>query len=89
MNDLNFYKKINIEKIASEGAKIYEKIKEQFEPEKNGKFLAIEVDSKETFLGKTSSEALIKAKQKFPDKVFFVVKIGFTVAETIAKSYFK
>jgi len=89
MNDLNLYKKINIEKIASEGAKIYEKVKEQFEPEKNGKFLAIEIDSKETFLGKTSSEALIKAKQKFPDKVFFVVKIGFTVAETIANSYFK
>ena len=77
-------KKADVERIASEGAKIYEGLKKDFEPKENGKFLAIEIESKSVYLGKTSAEALVKAKEKHPDKLFFVVKIGFQSAETIA-----
>lgn len=89
MNDLNLLKKVNIEKIANEGQKIYERIKGQYEPKYNGKYLAIEIDSGEVFMGKDGSAAMYKAQTKYPKKYFFLVKIGFTVAETIAKSYFK
>ena len=77
-------KKADIQKIAEEGAKIYESIKLRFEPAQNGKFLAIDIDSKDTFIGNTSSEAVELARKAHPNKVFYVVKIGFSAAETLA-----
>lgn len=81
-NDL--IKKTDIQKIAESGAKIYETIKLKYEPDQNGKFLAIDIDSKDVYLGKTSSEAVEKARKAHPDKIFYVVKIGFSAAETLA-----
>ncbi len=86
-NNEEFIKKADIQKIAEEGAKIYEQIKVNYEPKDNGKFLAIDIDSKKTYLGNTSAEALELAKQNHPNKVFYVVKIGFDVAETMARSF--
>jgi len=77
-------KKADIQKIAEEGAKIYESIKLRFEPAQNGKFLAIDIESKDTFVGNTSSEAVELARKAHPNKVFYVVKIGFSAAETLA-----
>lgn len=77
-------KKADIAKIAQKGAKIYEKIKLDYEPQKNGEFLAIDIESKKAYLGKTSSEAVELAREKHPNKVFYVVKIGHSVAETLA-----
>lgn len=85
MNNDDLLKKTDIEKIAKEGQIIYSKIKNQYEPKENGKYLAIEIDSKEIFLGKTGAEATIKARHKYPNKIFYLVKIGFTSAETIAR----
>lgn len=76
----------DIQQIAQKGAEIYEKIKINYEPRENGKFLAIEVESENPYLGATSAEALELARQSHPDKVFYVVKIGFAVAETMAQS---
>lgn len=81
----NLAKKVNIGKIVSRGKKVYEKIKLQYQPQKNGKFLAIEVDSKEVFLADSSVEAVEAAKIKYPDKVFFVVKIGFSANEILSR----
>lgn len=86
-NNEEFIKKADIQKIAEEGAKIYEQIKVNYEPKENGKFLAIDIDSKKTYLGNTSAEALELAKQNHPNKVFYVVKIGFDVAETMARFF--
>lgn len=77
-------KKVNIQKIAEEGAKIYESIKMKYEPAKNGKFLAIDIKSKNIYIGNTSSEAVESARKAHPNKVFYVVKIGFSAAETLA-----
>jgi hypothetical protein len=86
MNDKNedLIKKADIQKIAQMGAKIYESKKLKFEPTENGKFLAIDIDSEKTYLGNTSSEAVEKARKAHPNKVFYVVKIGFSAAETLA-----
>lgn len=84
MDKNNLIKKADIQKIAEAGVKIYETIKSQHEPAQNGKFLAIDIDSKDTFVAKTSSEAVELARKAHPNKVFYVVKIGFSAAETLA-----
>ena len=83
-NNDELIKKANIQKIAEEGAKIYEEIKLQYEPAQNGKFLAIDIESKDTYIGNASSEAVELARKAHPNKVFYVVKIGFWAAETLA-----
>lgn len=84
MNNDDLIKKADIQKIAETGTKIYETIKLKYEPAQNGKFLAIDIESKDIFLGNTSSEAVERAREAHPDKVFYVVKIGFSAAETLA-----
>jgi len=87
MNNEELIKKVDIQKIAEEGAKIYEQTKVNYDPKERGKFLAIDIDSKKTYLGNTSAEALESARQNHPNKVFYVVKIGFDVAETMSRSF--
>lgn len=84
MDNDNLIKKADIQKIAEAGAKIYETIKSQYEPDQNGNFLTIDIDSKDTFIAKTSSEAVELARKAHPNKVFYVVKIGYSAAETLA-----
>lgn len=83
----NLIKTADIQRIASEGAKIYDQIKVQYDPQEHGKFLAIDIDSKKAYLGATSAEAVLLARAHHPNKVFYVVKIGFDVAETMARSF--
>lgn len=78
-------KNADLQKIADEGEKIYESVKAKYEPQENGKFLAIEIESKDVFFGEHSKDAVDLAKHKHSDKVFYVVKIGFGVTETLAK----
>lgn len=84
-NNEELIKNSDIGKIAEEGAKIYEKIKSKYEPVDNDKFLAIDIDSEDVFIGDTSSEVVELARKKYPDKVFYVVKVGSSVSEILAK----
>lgn len=84
MNNNDLIKKADIQKIAEAGAKIYETIKLKYEPAQNSKFLAIDIESKDVYLGSSSSEAVELARKAHTDKVFYVVKIGFSAAETLA-----
>ena len=86
-NTEELIKKADIQKIAEEGAKIYEQIKVKYDPKERSKFLAIDISSKKVYLGNTSAEALELAREHHPNKVFYVVKIGFDVAETMARSF--
>lgn len=58
MNNEELIKKADIQKIAEEGANIYESIKSQYEPAQNGHFLAIDIESKDVIIGGSSSEAV-------------------------------
>lgn len=86
-NNDDFIKQADIQKIAEEGAKIYDEIKIMYDPKERGKFLAIDIDSREAYLGTSSAEALALARQHHSDKIFYVIKIGFDVAETMARSF--
>ena len=79
--------KVNIEKIAKEGVKIYERLRKRYDPKEKGKFLAIDTKTQEVYLGNSSAEALVLARQKNPNAIFYIIKIGFDTAETVAKSY--
>jgi hypothetical protein len=86
-NSEELIKTVDIQKIADEGAKIYDQIKTDYDPKEKGKFLAIDIESKKAYLGTTSAEALESARQNHPNKIFYVVKIGFDVAETMARAF--
>ena len=85
MNDEKSLPQIKIEEIAKKGEEIYQKkLKLKYEPSHNGKFLAIEIESEEEFLGDTSVEAVEKAKAKYPKKLFYIKKISFPATEAIS-----
>jgi len=70
--------KVNPKKLAAQGEKIYdEKLKGILEPEHNGEIVAIEVESGDYFLGNSIVEATEKAKRKYPDRLFHVIKVGY------------
>ncbi len=89
MNRDELIKKADMEKIVQEGSKIYEKVKDKYEPKYNGKFLAIDIYTKKVYFANTSAEAVDKARKNNPKKVFYVAKIGFEAAETIASIFFQ
>ena len=52
-------------------------LKSQLDPTYHGQIVAIEVESGDYFIGKSVTEAARKAREKYPEKVFYFVKIGF------------
>jgi hypothetical protein len=84
MSPDDLLKNVDLTKIATEGSAIYNSVKSSYEPVHTGKFLAIEIESKDQHIGSSSAEALVQARAAHPGKVFYVVKIGFDAAETMA-----
>jgi len=72
--------KYTTKELCSKGEKIYDEIKEKLEPTLNNKFVAIEVDSDDYFIGNDAIEAANKARGKYPSSVFFLAKIGYPAA---------
>ena len=62
--------------VAAKGKAIYERLREELEKEHLGRFVAIEVESGEYFVGESLTEADAKAREKYPDRVFYVVRVG-------------
>ena len=72
------YDALTPEEIAKKGEEIYQdKLKAQFEPQENGKYLVIEVVSGDCFLGESILEAIEKAKSKYPNRLFYTVRVGY------------
>lgn len=78
--------KPSIQEIVDRGTAIYEKIKDKYEPQNNGKYLAIEIESEKQYMAETGGEALERATQEHPDKFFFFLRIGFSAADILALS---
>lgn len=49
----------------------------RLEPTEKGKIAAIEVESGDLFLGTSTLEAGMKAREKYPDRVFYFIRIGY------------
>jgi hypothetical protein len=80
-------KNADLQKVVDQGKKIYEEIRGQYEPSYNGKFLAIDIDSRKTYMADTSVDAMLKARTEHPKKVFYMVKIGYDAVETITNFF--
>ena len=66
------------------GKKFYEEhLKPILEPQENGKFVAIEPESQEYFIGTTAIEALKKGNTSFPEKILFLARVGFPTAHKL------
>jgi hypothetical protein len=57
--------------------KRYAEIQSELEVHHYGAYVMIEVDSGDYFIGETPEEALCKAKAVYPDKAFYLVRIGY------------
>jgi hypothetical protein len=69
---------VDMHRLGEEGERIYhEKLKPILEPKYKGKIVAIEVDSEDYFIGDTVVEAGTKAKERYPDKIFHFIRIGY------------
>ncbi len=69
------------ERLVRNGKRLYQrKLKAILEPAYTGKFAAIEPDSGEYFLGDRMIEAVDNAEAKYPDKLVYIVRIGFRAA---------
>ena len=78
MVNQHFFTGIDVRHLGDEGERIYhEKLKPLLEPQYKGKIIAIEVDSGDYFIGDTVMEALQKAKARYPEKIFHVIRVGF------------
>ncbi len=72
--------KYSTNEMARRGEKVYARIKMQLEPRHAGKFVAIEVDSGDFFLDEDSTKALLKARRKHPQAIFYLARIGYRAA---------
>jgi hypothetical protein len=77
MNDHLLKSTDSLEYITKVGMEFYlQDLKEKLEKTENGKYLVLEVDSKTYFIDEDLLDAIEKAEEKFPDKLFFIVQIG-------------
>ncbi len=69
------------ESVAERAKVIYrERLQQMLEAESRGLFVAIEPDSGEHFLAPSFSQAVAAARTAFPDRLAFVIRIGYDAA---------
>lgn len=65
-------------RVAEKGKRIYDEIeKECLKPEQKGMYVAIEVESGDYFIAEEITEAVAKAREKYPKGEFYIAKIGY------------
>lgn len=70
--------------LVARGKAFYVKnLKTLLEPQHEGEFLAIEPDSGHYFLGRTSVAALDAARAAMPERLFYLMRVGYGAAFTI------
>jgi hypothetical protein len=75
------------EEIATRGKAIYERrIRDKVEPENNGKFLIIDIETGEYEIDEDDFAASRRAHAKHPDGAFFGMRVGYRSSGTIGAS---
>jgi hypothetical protein len=54
----------------------------EWDPQHRGQVAAIEMESEEIFLGKDVVEATLKGWEKYPDRTFYFVRIGYAAVHS-------
>jgi hypothetical protein len=72
------------EAFAQKAQAIYErKHKERLEETARGQVAAVDVESEDIFVGRTALEAAMKARKKFPDRLFYFIRIGYPAVHSL------
>ena len=74
------YSPRQIREISKTGKQLFDKLDPQLREQYQGKFVAIDTDSGDYFIGDTTIDADKKARAKYPGKVFYVGRIGYPAA---------
>ena len=64
------------QQIAIQGKAVYQTLQAKLEKEYLGRFVAIEVESGDYFIGESLNEADARAREKYPGRVFYIVRVG-------------
>jgi len=75
----------DVEEFTRRGKAVYEKLRGELEPKYKGKFIAIDPETGDYFLGDTMVEADRKGREKYPDKLFFFARIGYPTAVVLRR----
>jgi len=70
-------KYLDKDEITEKGKSIYKLLKPELEKKFKGKVIAIEVDSGDYVIGNDELDAAIKARKKFPHKIFTFIRVGY------------
>ncbi|WP_395088095.1 hypothetical protein [Armatimonas sp.] len=74
-------KSLTATEVSQRGQQIYaEQIQSLLEPQSNGKYLSIDIFSKDWEVGDKHSETLFKLRQRHPQGRFYTLRIGSPVA---------
>lgn len=65
---------------------IYGKMSKNEWEQNKGRFAVVEIEKKDFFIDDNSVQASIKARAKYPNSLFTIIKIGYNAAETIGGS---
>ncbi len=75
---------------AHQAETIYDrKYRAAYEARYHGQIVAIDVPSEEAFVGRTELKALNKARRKYPDHIFFFLRVGYKAAQRVASPQFR
>ncbi|MDI6904394.1 MAG: hypothetical protein QMD13_02725 [Candidatus Bathyarchaeia archaeon] len=75
--------KYSPDELAAKGEDIYNKIRNEVEEKYRGLFIAIEADSGDYTIAQSPLEAVDKAREKHPESVFYVKRIGYRVTRIL------
>ena len=74
-----------LDNLIEQGEQIYqERLRSMLEPNQLGRFVAIEPETEQYFLGNTGTEALVEAQEKMPEGRFYLIRIGNQTADRIS-----
>jgi hypothetical protein len=70
---------VNKQAIDINGARYYDKLREQLEASAKGKIVAINPDNGDHFVADSVIEAVRMGRQRYPECVFYSARIGYPV----------
>lgn len=76
MDNISRQPPVNLEDFSKKSLEYYEQVKKKLENEAMSKFVALDYETRQYWLGETASESLTKAKEQFPNKLFYLLQVG-------------
>ena len=73
------------DEIAQRGQALYDQVRPTVEPDNQGKFLVLDIETGEYELDVNDIAAVKRAKAKHPDAALYIVRVGFPAAYRLGR----